>query len=723
MIARLTLALRESPVAVPALAAVALFVAWGGEEAGYPLTHWAPGGLIMLALLALALGALGLRAGDAPPLLRLALGALAAYVAVSFLSITWAAAPAEAWEGANRTLLYLLVFALFAWWPMSSAGAALVLCAWVLAMAGLATYVLLHVSGAGGAALRGYLTEGRLVYPAGYANASAAQWLMAAWPAVLLAATPRLPSWLRGALSGSAVVLAGVALLSQSRGSLYATPILLVLVFVALPGRLRTYAALVPVAGGIAVATPSILHVGDRLHAGRVDPTQLHRATVAILAAGVVVALVVAVAANYERRVALSAASAARVRRGVTAIAIATLLAAIAGVWAAVGSPLARVEHAWNTFTSPLGYAANSSGSRLTSGFGSQRYDFYRVGLDEFLHHPLVGIGVDNFQQQYLLHGRSQETPHYPHSVELRALTETGLLGSSIALAGLLAALALGLRAARPAAFRARDPLAAAVAGAALTGFAYWLVHGSFDWFFEFAGLGAPAFALLGIACSQRMRGDTVLASPRASAPAGPAEGDVAERVPGDAGRQARAERVPAGAGRQARLVRGRWRRWLSKRRILVTAALVAALAAALSFIAPWLSGLEMDSAARIWPRSPVAAYARLEDAAELNPLSDQPQLLAGSIALRFGDLSRAKHEFSLALQRVHGDAYATLELGAIASAQGRQREALEVVTRAVHLQPRDPISRRTLAIVRSGERVNLEELNVAILSKAEELR
>ncbi len=47
---------------------------------------------------------------------RIALGALAAYTALSYLSILWAAVPGEAWEGANRTLLYLLVFALFACW-------------------------------------------------------------------------------------------------------------------------------------------------------------------------------------------------------------------------------------------------------------------------------------------------------------------------------------------------------------------------------------------------------------------------------------------------------------------------------------------------------------------------------------------------------------------------------------------------------------------------------
>ena len=44
MTAKLTAALRESPATVPALAALALFVVWATDQAGYPLTHWAPGG-------------------------------------------------------------------------------------------------------------------------------------------------------------------------------------------------------------------------------------------------------------------------------------------------------------------------------------------------------------------------------------------------------------------------------------------------------------------------------------------------------------------------------------------------------------------------------------------------------------------------------------------------------------------------------------------------------
>src|SRR5205823_9294520 len=114
----------------------------------FPRTHWAPGALIVLALLALALVTIGIRVSEIPVAVRLALGCLAAYTALSFLSILWAGVPGDAWEGANRTLLYLLVFALFAGWRQRGATAALLLTLWTLALAGLAAFVALHVDDA-----------------------------------------------------------------------------------------------------------------------------------------------------------------------------------------------------------------------------------------------------------------------------------------------------------------------------------------------------------------------------------------------------------------------------------------------------------------------------------------------------------------------------------------------------------------------------------------------
>ena len=299
-------------------------------------------------------------------------------------------------------------------------------------------------------------------------------------------------------------------------------------------------------------------------------------------------------------------------------MAILALVIAVGGGLALAGNPVTRIKHSWDSFKG--GYGADSStGSRLVSGLGSNRYDFYRVALDEFLAHPILGIGADNFQQQYLVHGRSEETPHYPHSVELRTLAQGGLFGTLIALLGLAAALLACAQA-----LRRSDPLGRAVAAAALAGFGYWVVHGSFDWFWEFAGLGAPAFALLGLAC--------------ALAPARPKA--VSKE----------SETLTASPGADQRLFG--MDKLVVRRLLGAGACALVALALAASLAAPWFSQLEIQSAVGVWTKSSPAAYARLEDAANLNPLSDQPYLVGGSIALRYRELARADLESSRARLR-----------------------------------------------------------------------
>ena len=670
--------LRESPTTLACLAALVLFVIWASDQAGYPATHWEPGALVVVALLVIGLVSVPVRLSQLPAALRLALACLAAITLLGFLSILWAGVRADAWEGADRSLLYLLVFALFALWPRRGSSASLLLCAWVLAMTGLAAFVLLHLDTR--SSLEGFFKGHRLAYPGGYENASAATWAMVIWPAWLLAAERRLPWAVRGALAGGIVLLGDLALLSQSRGSLFSTPVVLALVFAFYPARVRAFALLVPVAAGLAATAPAVLRVGDRIKQGGDALGALHSCVGLSFAVALAVGLLVAAGGAIEVRGSFSAKTTRDVRRGVAAVALACLIAVPVAGLAAFGDPVARVRHAWNTFSSGKGYGANGSGNRLLSGFGSNRYDFYRVAFDEFLDHPALGIGADNFQQQYLARGHSDETPRYPHSLELRALSQSGVVGTLVALAGLIAAVFAGTAAVRARARPGSDPLAVTVACAALAGFAYWIVHGSFDWFWEFAGLGAPAFALLGLACSL-----------------GPREPSRPQ---------------PPVAARSR-----------SSPRLRIAAGLVLVVAIAASLIAPWLSQLKIQEAARIWPAAPGDAYAALSEAADLNPLSDQPYLLAGSIALRLDDLARADREFSQALRRSSRDAYATLERGAIASARGERARALRLLGKDLRLNPRDPLARAALTLTRRGGRVDIQKLNRSILAAARPFR
>ena len=364
-------------------------------------------------------------------------------------------------------------------------------------------------------------------------------------------------------------------------------------------------------------------------------------------------------------------------RRGWTVAAVAGAIVVVVAGLAAAGDPFQRISDGWDSFKG--GYAENSSGSRLVSGLGSNRYDFYRVALDELTAHPVAGVGADNFFQDYLRDGHSDETPRYPHSLELRVLAQTGIVGALLLLGAFAAALAAALRA-----MRGADPLAAAVAGGATAVFGYWVVHGSADWFWEWAGLGAPAFAFLGLACAlvPRRRRNAV--------------GDVARS---------------AAPGRR------------SLPRILAAAlGAVVLLAGAAAIAGPWLAEREIAKAGDVFDRRPFEAYDRLDRAASLDPLSDRPLLVEGSIALRYGDLPRADRAFADALERNPRGQYATLERGAIASARGDRAKALVLLRRAAALAPRDPLARQALRIVRAGDAVDVAALNRRILVGAQTL-
>src|SRR5205809_2092663 len=115
--------LSDEPAFLPGVLAVALFVVWAYRDGGYPATTWYPGALFVLGLLAVVLAAWpGARRGT-PRAVRWSLAFFAAYTAWTFVSISWAQSKGDAWDGANRTLFLLSVYALFALLPWRRTGA------------------------------------------------------------------------------------------------------------------------------------------------------------------------------------------------------------------------------------------------------------------------------------------------------------------------------------------------------------------------------------------------------------------------------------------------------------------------------------------------------------------------------------------------------------------------------------------------------------------------
>jgi tetratricopeptide (TPR) repeat protein len=421
----------------------------------------------------------------------------------------------------------------------------------------------------------------------------------------------------------------------------------------------------------MAVIGPVVLRSSDKIGAGKSATDAVAPLAPTILGAAFAVAVVVALIALLEPR--LSTPRTERTaHRALAAVGVMIALGAGGTGLVLAGGPVEGARDAWDSFKQ--GYNDDQGGRLFTSGLGSNRYDFYRVALNVFRDHPVAGVGADNFAQDYLAQRRSDESPRYPHSLELRTLAQTGLVGALLLLGAIAGALWGALRAARQ-----PDRRAAAVAAAVTVSFVYWLVHGSADWFWEFAGLGAPAWAMIGLACGLLPRG-----------PGG--EPDPMPRVAGRVSTQA----VAVGAF---------------------------ALVAAVSLALPWIAETQTRRAASTWPQDLQLARDRLDQAATMNPLSERSQLVAGTIALRRHDLAGAEREFRAALERNSRSSYAALELGAIASQRGERALALRLLRRAVELNPRDKLTRSTLRRARRGQRIDVERLNQQIRERAGRIR
>ncbi len=678
--------LRGNPTLIPALGAIVILVALGGSEAGFypigtrqqPGLGWYPAALLLLALLVAAVIAVP-PPRPLPGAVAAALALLAGFTAWSFLSILWAEQQAAAWDGANRTAIYLLVLALFSLWPLNARAGMLLLAALGLGIAGLGLVELLKADAS--AQPSHYFKGTRFAEPAGYINANVALWTIGLWPCLYLASARLAHPVLRGLALGGAGLLGCLALMGQSRGWVIALPIAALLFLALMPGRARALAAVAAVAAGVLVASGPLLGISD-------SPTEegfgrlLAEATTATLVVTGTLTVLGLLAALADRRLHLTGNQARTVNRAAIVAVAVVLLAGGGAAVAATGNPVAELSDTWESFKE--GGTAEGDGSSRFSSVGTNRYDFWTVAWDLFREQPVIGIGSENFQRDYLVRGESEEQPRYAHSLQLGVLSQTGLVGAIVLAAALLAAGFAGLTARRRS-----SPESAAVAGTCGALFAYWILHASFDWFWEFPALTAAAFAALGLAGAVG-RGEIA----RARAPVHP---------------MWRRLRWAARAPSLPRVVTG-------------VVAGVAGVLLAYSLIAPWLAEREIERAVSSWPASPSAAYERLARAQSLNPLSPTPHLAAGTIAVRVEDQARAVSEFEAVLQVEPRNSFALAELGALASERGERAEAERLLGRASAYAPRDQVVADALKQVLSGELIDVRRLNASYLQRARRL-
>ena len=598
------------------LIAVVVFLAWARVEGGYAPTAWYPGAFVFLVLAAVVSR---LRSGSLPRPLSRAVTLFGAFTLWSFLSITWADAKGEAWDGANRTLLFFTVYTLFAVTPWRPRQAALLLGVLATGTAAVGSWVFLAGAESG-------LSEGRFTDPAGYANANAALFLAAFWPAAVLASRRETPWPARGVLLAVAGLLLQFGVLAQSRGSLPAFAVALVVYIAFVPDRARSLLTLLP------VGAATLLSLGWLLEVYRADPgEELEQAlaaaqTALVLTAVSLAAVGIAIGLLEQRRGHLRVRP-ARTRRLVLGGLLLITLAAVVTI------------------------ASSGPTSRLGGGLATGRYDLWRVAALEFARQPIQGVGADNFAVGYARERHGREEPLYPHSIELRLLAQTGLMGTGLFVGFLAFAVAAALRS------RRIDATRAALASAGLVSFTYWFAHGSIDWFWEIPALAAPALALLGLAGG--------LSPPGAMA--------------------GRARRPP---------------------RAILALAAACLVAASISYSLPLLAARDVEAAVRTWSQDPAVSLDRLERARRLNVLSGEPDVIAGVLARRLGDRERASEAFRRALDRAPNDWYPHVELAVLDLEAGQRTAALVHLEHARRLNPLEPNTRALLALARRNEPV-----------------
>ena len=615
----------------------------------YDAAIWVPVGLVLLVMA--TAGAIAWPLQLTGPAV-LALVGLAALAALALASVAWSESVEQAVVEANRLMVYVVLLGLLllivrteqiAIWLMGVLGAMGV----VVALAVLGKMLL-----GDGSSL---FLAGRLDGPLGYINGEAGFFLLALWPC-LAASEQRRSILLAGAGLMGATLLGALLLLSQSRGVALALLVSLVVVIALVPGRLRRCWAVIVAAAFLALVGPSLLDVYETGASGQTLPDDVigSAASAALLAAagaGVLWATVLAIG-----RLSLESAW----PRRSAALALGVVVIAAVAIGAVSAPSIARqLDRQYTAFVHlDIGPQGSNAGapSRLVRG-GGNRYDYWRVAWSMWRDRPVIGFGAGNYAEPYFARRATAEDIRQPHSVELQALGELGLIGALLLIACAAGVTWGAWRTARAARESAGTRLLAVAAIGTVTG---WFVHTSVDWLHLLPGVTAMALASIAILvrCNAATTGATGATS--------------------------------ASRGRRARLVPA------ALVGLLLAAAGVSLTRQALSqhFRAQGESALAAD---------PATALRDADRALRLTPESVSSYYLKAAALARFNQPDTAKRTLQEAARREPRNYVTWALLGDLAVRTGDAGAASSYYGWALSLNPRDPGLRQ--AVERSRAR------------------
>ena len=627
----------------------ALLAWWALAEGGYFADVLLPGVIAICAALAvITIGSM--RA----PLMgrRIALPGMVAAVALfllagwSALSALWSPAAGVALGDGLRIAGFALAFTLGGCIAVGSGGRrdlALVPLALAGLVAGAVTAVRL-ASGDDPAALLDI--DGTLQAPLGYRNATAAFFLLAFFPAVGLAASRNLDWRFRALAGGTATLCAGFGVVCQSRATIPAFALAILVFVLASPLKLRCAGwSLLALAPAVLVIPAMLDLFSATTESGDVSTvaTEMNAAGVSVIATSLAATVLSGLAASLGGRVPALGSSSPDANRRVLGVIVALIAAAVLAFVVAVGNPTRWVGDRIDEFRSLETPSFAESSTRFGLSAGTGRLDFWRVAVEQLRDDPLKGSGGGGFQYAYTQDREVPKDARDAHSFELEIGSELGFVGLGLVAVALIAAIAGVFRS------RTEGWDASAVAAAALAVATYWLVHGSLDWLWSYPVVTAAMFATLGAAGAARLRAPVAARAPR-----------------------------PV--------------------RIGVTLAALAALA--IAAVPPFLSERFVDRATAVREADPAAALEALNRAHRLNPLDEVPLLIGGETARRAGDADLARDYFDEAT-RVRPADWAAYFYLAVLDAEDDRAAALAELDRARALNPLEPCLRNLPTAVR----------------------
>jgi O-antigen ligase len=479
----------------------------------------------------------------------------------------------------------------------------------------------------------------RLRYPLGYWNANGA---ISGIGVALLLWMSRRAAWT--ALRWLSVAAIPAVLLTlyftYSRGGLLSLVVACGCLIALSRDRLWLLATLA--AGGLG-AVPAVLSV--QAHNSLADNTVANQATVdqgvtvlLILLAGIALTLLLFWALRAEeareRRLTGRALAASRNPAVLKRVAMAGAVIAIAAV-AAVGG------RAWHQFSSSDIQLPQDPKQHFADVRGTGRHDFWRVALDDFDEHPLLGSGAGTYPFSWYRHRSIAISVHDAHSLYLESFAELGLVGGLLVLGLIGTLLWTGFAAWRAAADPERERNA--VLFATMLAFA---VGAAFDWFWEIPGIGAVFFLAAGVTVATRCA--QIVADPRRDGAAGE-----------------------------------------SRRFGLAVAGVVLAWVAAIALVGPLLGQRELDSSRSAAASGDLASAVDHADTAHsIEPWAASPFVQLGLLAQLQHDYPTAVTQFSRAIEREDENWQWYYLRGLVEHEGGDEAAALADVKRAQQLNP-----------------------------------